>query len=626
MSYAINRVVVIGSGTMGGGIAALVANAGIPVYLLDLAPSKLTHEEEKRRLKLESPEVRNRIVAASFERLKNSHPPAFLTPETADLLTMGNLEDNFEWVGDADWIVEAIVEQLQPKRELMARIEKVRKADSIVSSNTSGLPIAAISAESSADFKAHFLGTHFFTPPRYMNLLEVIPTTHTRPEITEFVTGFAERRLGKGVVVCKDTPNFIANRFVSISAAMALGYVLDHNYTIEEADAILGPLIGRPKTALFRMHDLVGLDVASAVRENLYELIEHDETREVLRNPKLATLQATQIQRGRLGDKSEQGFYKKPPKSTKQDKDAILTLDLETMEYRERREPAIASINEALKIESLGRRLEFVLAQDDKAGALTRHIVYNSLAYAARRVPEITDQIINVDNALRWGYAYEMGPFEMWDALGVGKTIEAMKANKIDVAPWVKEMLATGHETFYRLDQGRLIHYDPARKTYVAGQAANGQTPAPTVRARYALSGLEYMRQVMTGEVPPSGMGQLMNFKLVEVSEGRAVFTIEPDERHYNGLGIVHGGLAATLLDSALGCAINTMMPAGKIFTTLEMKINYVRPIRREIGEVRCEASVIYVGGRVATAEGRILDASGRLYAHGTATCMLFRG
>ncbi len=296
------------------------------------------------------------------------------------------------------------------------------------------------------------------------------------------------------------------------------------------------------------------------------------------------------------------------------------------MEYRERREPAIASINEALKIESLGRRLEFVLAQDDKAGALTRHIVYNSLAYAARRVPEITDQIINVDNALRWGYAYEMGPFEMWDALGVGKTIEAMKANKIDVAPWVKEMLATGHETFYRLDQGRLIHYDPAHKTYVAGQAANGETPAPTVRARYALSGLEYMRQVMTGEVPPSGMGQLMNFKLVEVSEGRAVFTIEPDERHYNGLGIVHGGLAATLLDSALGCAINTMMPAGKIFTTLEMKINYVRPIRREIGEVRCEASVIYVGGRVATAEGRILDASGRLYAHGTATCMLFRG
>jgi 3-hydroxyacyl-CoA dehydrogenase len=626
MSYAINRVVVIGSGTMGGGIAALVANAGIPVYLLDLAPSKLTPEEEKRGVKLESTEVRNRIVAASFERLKNSHPPAFLNPETADLVTIGNLEDNFEWVGDADWIVEVIVEQLQPKRELMARIEKVRKANSIVSSNTSGLPLAAIAAESSADFKAHFLGTHFFTPPRYMKLLEVIPTRETKPEVIEFMIDFAERRLGKGVVVCKDTPNFIANRFVSILAATALGYVLDHHYTIEEADAILGPLIGRPKTALFRMHDLVGLDVASAVVENLYGLIEHDEMREVLRHPKLLKLQTTQMQRGRLGDKTEQGFYKKPRKGARIDKDAILTLDLETLEYRARREPEIASINEALKIESLGRRLEFVLAQDDKAGALARHIVYNSLAYAARRIPEITDQIINVDNALRWGYAYEMGPFEMWDALGVGKTVEAMKANKIGVAPWVEEMLAAGHESFYRSDNGLLNYYDPARKTYVAEQAANDETPAPTVGARYALSGLEYMRQMMAGELTPSGMAQLMDFKLVEVSEGRAVFAVKPDERHYNGLGIAHGGLAATLLDSALGCAINTMMPTGKIFTTLEMKINYVRPIRRETGEMRCEASVIHIGGRVATAEGRIVDASGKLYAHGTATCMLFRG
>lgn len=626
MSYAINRVVVIGSGTMGGGIAAHVANAGIPVYLLDLAPSKLTPEEEQRGLKLESPEVRNRIVAASFERMKKSTPPALFTPATADLVTIGNLADNFEWVGEADWIVEVIVEQLQPKRELMARIEKVRKANSIVSSNTSGLPIAAIAAESSADFKAHFLGTHFFTPPRYMKLLEVIPTAETRPEITEFVTAFAERRLGKGVVVCKDTPNFIANRFVSILAATALGYVLDHNYTIEEADAILGPLIGRPKTALFRMHDLIGLDVARAVGENLYWLIELDETREVLRNPKLATLLATQLQRGRLGDKTGQGFYKKPPQGARINKEAILTLDLETMEYRKRREPEIPSIREAMKITPLTQRLEFVLAQDDKAGALARHIVYNSLAYAARRVPEITDEIINVDNALRWGYAYEMGPFEMWDALGVGKTVEAMKANKIGVALWVKEMLATGHETFYRLDQGRLIHYDPVGKTYVAEQAAKDETSVPTVGARYALSGLEYMRKMMAGELRPSGMAHLMDFKLVEVSAGRAVFTIKPDERHYNGLGIAHGGLAATVLDSALGCAINSMMPAGKIFTTLEMKINYVRPIRRENGEVRCEASVIHVGGRVATAEGRIVDASGRLYAHGTATCMLFRG
>jgi 3-hydroxyacyl-CoA dehydrogenase len=450
---------------MGGGIAAHVANAGIPVYLLDIAPRDLTSEEEKRGLTLDHPQVRNRIVSASLERLKKSSLAAFFTPEAAQLVTIGNLEDNFEWVGEGDWIVEAIVEQLEPKRELVARIERVRKPNSIVSSNTSGLPIVAISAEASSDFKAHFLGTHFFNPPRYMKLLEVIPTRETKPEVTEFIIDFAERRLGKGVIICKDTPNFIANRFGSISAAMALGYVLDNKYTIEEADAILGPLIGRPKTAMFRLQDLVGLDVSSGVGENLYGLIEQDESREVLRNQNLGTLRTTQMERGRLGDKTGQGFYKKPPKGTRGD---ILTLDLETMEYRERREPDIPSIREALKIKPLGERLAFVLAQDDRAGALARHVVYNSLAYAARRVPEITEQIINVDKAVRWGYSHELGPFELWDALGVRKTVEAMEANAIAVAPWVKEMLGAGHENFYRSDDGLLSYYDPARKAYVA--------------------------------------------------------------------------------------------------------------------------------------------------------------
>lgn len=448
---------------MGGGIAAHVANAGIPVYLLDIAPTELTPQEEKRALKLDSSQVRNRIVASSLERLKKSKPPALFTPATADLITIGNLDDNFEWVAEGDWIVEAIVEQLGPKRELVARIEKARKPNSIVSSNTSGLPIAALAVEAGADFKSHFLGTHFFNPPRYMKLLEVIPTSETLPEIIEFMTNFAARRLGKGVVVCKDTPNFIANRFGSISGAMAVAYVLDHKYTVEEADAILSPLIGRPKTGLFRLQDLVGLDVSSSVGENLYGLIEHDEMREVLRNHNLTTLRQTQIKLGRLGDKTGQGFYKKPPKGQKGD---ILTLDLETMEYRERREPDIPSIKEAMKIKPLGKRLAFVLAQDDKAGALARHTIYNSLGYAARLIPEITDQIINVDNALRWGYSHELGPFEMWDLLGVRKTSEAMEKSGVVVAAWVKEMLAAGNETFYRSDDGLLSYFDPAVKSY----------------------------------------------------------------------------------------------------------------------------------------------------------------
>jgi 3-hydroxyacyl-CoA dehydrogenase len=465
MSYTVNRVVVVGSGTMGGGIAAHAANAGIPVYLLDIAPGELTPEEKSRGLELDSPQVRNRIVAASLERLKKSKPAAFFTPEMAELVTIGNLEDNFEWVVEGDWIVEAVVEQLQTKRELMARVERARKPNSIVSSNTSGLPIAAIAACASTDFKAHFLGTHFFNPPRYMKLLEVIPTTETKPEIVEFMSDFAERRLGKGVIICKDTPNFIANRLASMMVASAVGYVLDNKYTIEEADAILSPLIGRPKTGLFRMQDLVGLDVAGAVGENLYGLIGQDESREVLRHRGFGALRAAQIERGRLGDKTGQGFYKKPPKGAAGD---ILTLDLETLEYRRRREPDIPSIEEAWKIEPLSERLAFVLAQDDRAGALARHMVYHSLAYAARRVPEITDQIINVDKAMRWGYAHEMGPFELWDALGVRRTAGALEARGIAVAPWVAEMLAAGNETFYRSEDGRSSYYDPVRRAYTA--------------------------------------------------------------------------------------------------------------------------------------------------------------
>ncbi|HEX8687206.1 MAG TPA: 3-hydroxyacyl-CoA dehydrogenase family protein, partial [Pyrinomonadaceae bacterium] len=248
MSYTIKRVVVIGSGTMGGGIAAHAANAGLRVQLLDVAPRGLLPEEEKRGLALESPAVRNRLAAAALERLKKSKPPAFFTPEAAELVTAGNLEDDFRTVGEADWVVEAVVENLETKRELLSRIDGVRKAGAIVSSNTSGLPIASLADGLSEEFRAHFLGTHFFNPPRYMKLLEVIPTADTRPEVVESVKDFAERRLGKGVVVCKDTPNFIANRLASVLGAQAFAFVVERGYTVEEADAILSPLIGRPKT------------------------------------------------------------------------------------------------------------------------------------------------------------------------------------------------------------------------------------------------------------------------------------------------------------------------------------------------------------------------------------------
>lgn len=441
MTYTIARAVVIGSGTMGGGIAAHFANAGIPVYLLD-------------------------VVEPPLDRIKKHKPPAFFTADAAALITAGTLDEHEQWIAEGDWILEAIVENLDAKRDLVARIDRLRKKGSIVSSNTSGLPIAQIAANASNDFKRHFLGTHFFNPPRYMKLLEVIPTRDTAAEVLRFVRDFGAQRLGKGVVVCKDTPNFIGNRLASVGGASLTDFALAHGYTVEEVDAIVGPLIGRPKTAAFRLHDLVGLDVSSAVASNLHDLIPEDESREVLRSPRFEALRNAQMDKGRLGDKSGAGFYKKDGKT-------ILTLDLNTGEYRERQEPQIPSLAEAGKIRPLGERLKFVLRQDDKAGALARHAVYGALGYASRRVPEISDDLVSLDRATRWGFAWDRGPFELWDLLGVRDTIQ-----HIDAAPWVHEMLAAGHESFYR--DGQV--YDPLSKTYVPvprdpRQVALGECP-----------------------------------------------------------------------------------------------------------------------------------------------------
>ncbi len=445
MSHNITRAVVIGAGTMGGGIAAHFANAGIPVYLMDVAPQGV------------------------HDRLKKHKPPPFVTPETADLVTVGPLTD--EWIAAGDWIVEAIFEQMDLKRELLARIDRVRKPGSIVTSNTSGLPIAQISSETSDDFKAHFLGTHFFNPPRYMKLLEIIPTPHTKPEITAFVRDFAEQRLGKSVVFCKDTPNFIANRLASIGGASLVDFVMEHGYTVEETDAVAGPLTGRPKTAAFRLQDLVGLDVSSSVATNLHGLIEGDEARDILASPRVEELRRKQMEKGRLGDKTKQGFYKKDGRN-------IQTLDLETGEYRERREPAIPSLAEAAKIRSLPQRLHFILGQDDRAGALARHIVYNSLGYASRRVPEISDDLVSIDRAVRWGFSHDLGPFELWDALGVKETADAMAANGVAVAPWVGEMLASGQTSFYKDKEA----YDPIRKSYKSVARDSKQLPLKEAR------------------------------------------------------------------------------------------------------------------------------------------------
>ncbi|HWQ11402.1 MAG TPA: 3-hydroxyacyl-CoA dehydrogenase/enoyl-CoA hydratase family protein [Roseiflexaceae bacterium] len=476
----IRKVAVIGAGTMGGGIAAHCANAGLQVVLLDAVPTALTPEEQAAGLTLESRQVRNRLANAGLERQKKIRPAAFMAPERAGLITTGNTEDDMGLLADADWIVEAIVEQLEPKRALMAKVEAVRKPGSIVSSNTSGIPIAALAAGRSEEFRRHFLGTHFFNPPRYLYLLEVIPTADTLPAVVEAMRAFAEERLGKGVVVCKDRPNFIGNRIFSYAMQARILYALEHGYSVEEVDALTGELIGSPKTATFRLLDLVGLDVANHVTANLYEAVPEDEERAIFQVPLQLRAMA---ERGWLGNKAGVGFYKEQRGAGGKE---FWPLNLQTMEHEPPKKPRFELVGRARKIEDLRERLRFLLenADADRAGVFLRDTTLRILAYTARRIPEISESIVDVDRAMRWGFSQQLGPFEMWDAFGVRRAADMMRARDIAVAPWVDEMLAAGAESFYTREGGRITGvWSPSAKGYVPYEQPAGVLALDDLRA-----------------------------------------------------------------------------------------------------------------------------------------------
>ena len=464
MTYRINRAVVIGSGTMGGGIAAHLANAGIRAVLLDIVPNSLSPDEEKKGLQLESRAVRNRIVQTGWDRVVKSSPPALMSKNAANLVTLGNLEDDFAVISEADWIIEVIIEKLEPKQQLMERIEATRKPGSIVSTNTSGIPVNQIAEGRSDEFKQHFLGTHFFNPPRYMKLLEMIPTADTAPEVVQFMRHFFEDRLGKGVVIAKDTPNFIANRIGTMGGAAAMRYVVEQGYSIEEVDALTGSLIGNPKSGTFRLGDIVGIDVMVNVANNLYSAVPDDESREYLLAP--APVQGL-IERGMLGQKSGIGFYKtvKGEGGTKE----FWVLDWESGEHRAPREVDLPIIRQAKKQGDLPARLKFLVSQgEDRGGKLIADTLLPMLAYAARRVPEISDHLYDVDNALRWGFAKKLGPFQMWDAIGVAEGVALMAARNLHVADWVTQMLAAGNTTFYRVADDAEQVFSPVTMDYEA--------------------------------------------------------------------------------------------------------------------------------------------------------------
>jgi 3-hydroxyacyl-CoA dehydrogenase len=456
MGYAINRVAVIGAGTMGAAIAAHLANVGIPSYLLDIVPRELTREERQKGLSLDDPVVRNRIVNEGLKRCLEARPANLYVPDSAELITVGNLEDDFDRVGEVDWIVEAIVERVDIKQQLMARIQDARRPDSIVSTNTSGIPIRDIAAGRSQGFQEHFLGTHFFNPPRYLKLLELIPHARTRPDLLLFMEDFGKRVLGKGVVICKDTPNFIANRMISVAGSYSINYALDHGYTVEEVDVITGPAIGRPKTATFRLNDLVGIDVMAHVAGNLYDAIPHDPHREVLKHERGTALIAEMLERGWLGNKTGQGFYRRTYVDGERQ---FWALDLDTLEYKPPAKPRFDSVGMARKAEDTAQGLEIMAYAEDRAGAYAWHVLSRTVVYAASRIPEIADDIVAVDNACKWGFNWKLGPFETWDAIGVERAAERLEDEGVEIPAWVQGMLAGGYETFYQYEDGLAVGY-----------------------------------------------------------------------------------------------------------------------------------------------------------------------
>ncbi|MDI6770581.1 MAG: 3-hydroxyacyl-CoA dehydrogenase/enoyl-CoA hydratase family protein [Anaerolineales bacterium] len=479
MKYHIHKAVVIGAGTMGASLAAHLANAGVPVTLLDIVPKDAPAGDKA---------ARNKIVTEGWERCIKGRPANLMSSDLATFVKLGNLEDDFEAVASADWIIEAIIERLDIKRQLMARIDKVRKPEAIVSTNTSGISVKDIAAECSQGFKQHFLGTHFFNPPRYLKLLEVIPTADTKKEVTEFISWFGEYRLGKGIVLCKDTPNFIGNRVAFGTAAFALNYFIENNYTVDEVDALTGPLMGHPKTATFRLIDLVGIDVWEHVGKNLKAAIPHDKlAMPYLEAEKPNKLIATMVERNWLGNKTKVGFYKEV--RTEDGKKEFWSLDLQKMEHVPPGKPRFDSVGKAKDLPELGERMKVFMAESDRAATLIQTLTYQGFQYAASIIPEVADTPKPIDDAVRWGFMHETGPFEIWDMLGVAVTLEQMKAAGFAPAQWVADMLKSGCATFYQYKEDSKVGvYDLSQKKYV---------PIPRTPGLVILSELKRAKKVI---------------------------------------------------------------------------------------------------------------------------------
>ena len=463
MNRIIKKVAVLGSGVMGSRIACHFANIGNSVLLLDIAPSELTEAEKAKGLALDNKAVKNRIVNDALQSAVKSNPSPLYNRDHVSRIKTGNFDDNLKEIADCDWVIEAVVENLNVKKSVFEKVELYRKPGTIISSNTSGIPIHLMIEGRSDDFQKNFCGTHFFNPPRYLKLLEIIPTPKTDPELVNFLMHYGDLHLGKATVLCKDTPAFIANRVGIYSIMESLHTILSLGLTVEEVDRLTGPVIGRPKSATFRTMDVVGLDTLIKVANNLYAGLPKDEAKDLFKLPELLV---KMDEKKWYGDKTKQGFYKKVTGTN--GKSDILSMNLTTMEYAPQQKVKFATLEQTKTIDSLKPRFSVLLAGKDKAGEFYRKTFLGLFTYVSNRIPEISDETYRIDEALKAGFGWELGPFETWDAIGVERGVKMIEEAGKKPAQWVYDMLASGAKSFYKVESGQKKYYDIPSKAYKA--------------------------------------------------------------------------------------------------------------------------------------------------------------
>lgn len=563
----INKVAVIGSGIMGSGIALHFANIGVEVLLLDIVPRELNDMEKKKGLTLQDKSVRNRIVNESLQNSIKSKPSPVYHSSFANRITTGNLEDDIAKVNEADWIIEVVIERLDIKKQVFDNLEKYRTPGTLITSNTSGIPIKFMNEGRSEDFRKHFCGTHFFNPPRYLKLFEIIPGPDTSQEVLDFLNEYGEKFLGKTSVVAKDTPAFIGNRIGIFGIQSLFHQVKEMGLTITEVDKLTGPVIGRPKSATFRTVDVVGLDTLVHVANGIYDNCKDDEAHDLFKLPDFIS---KMVENNWLGSKTGQGFYKKVKKDDGSSE--IKELNLDTLEYQSTKKANFATLEKTKTIDKPIDRFPVLVAGDDKAAAFYRKNFAGMFAYVSNRIPEISDELYKIDDAMKAGFGWENGPFEIWDSIGVEKGLELIKAEGLKVADWVKEMLASGNKSFYTVKDGATYYYDIPKKT---------QTKVPGQDAFIILNNIRESKNVWSNKeayIQDLGDGIInleFNSKMNTIGEGVLAGinkAIDLAEKEYDGLVI--GNQAANF---SVGANIGMifMMAVEQEYDELNMAIKY---------------------------------------------------